>query len=34
VLSTEVFNKNYYAQDALTVAKAAYTKMKAVAEGV
>jgi 2-keto-myo-inositol isomerase len=34
VLSTEVFNKNYYAQDALTVAKAAYTKMKAVAEEV
>lgn len=34
VLSTEVFNKNYYAQDALTVAKTALQKMKAVTAGV
>jgi 2-keto-myo-inositol isomerase len=31
VISTEVFNKNYYSQDALTVAKTALAKMKAVA---
>lgn len=30
VISTEVFNKNYYSQDALTVAKTALAKMKAV----
>ncbi|WP_413667082.1 sugar phosphate isomerase/epimerase family protein [Mucilaginibacter sp. Mucisp86] len=30
VLSFEVFNKSYYAQDALTVAKTALAKMKAV----
>jgi sugar phosphate isomerase/epimerase len=30
VLSTELFNKNYYAQDALTVAKTSLAKMKAV----
>ena len=30
VLSTEVFNKNYYAQDALLVAKTALQKMKKV----
>ncbi len=30
VLSLEVFNKNYYAQDALTVAKTAFAKMQAV----
>jgi 2-keto-myo-inositol isomerase len=34
VLSTEVFNKNYYAQDALTVATAAYNKMRKVTEGM
>ena len=34
VLSTEVFNKNYYAQDALLVAQTALAKMKMVAEGV
>ncbi len=34
VLSTEVFNKNYYAQDALLVAKTALEKMKAVAQDV
>jgi 2-keto-myo-inositol isomerase len=34
VLSVELFNKKYYAQDALTVAKTALNKMKAVAEGV
>src|SRR4051794_36967649 len=34
IISTEVFNKNYYSQDALTVAKTALTKMKAVAEGL
>jgi 2-keto-myo-inositol isomerase len=33
VLSTEVFNKNYYAQNALTVAKTALSKMKAVTSG-
>ena len=31
VLSTELFNKNYYAQNALTVAKTSMAKMKAVA---
>ncbi|WP_205589775.1 sugar phosphate isomerase/epimerase family protein [Mucilaginibacter celer] len=31
VISFEVFNKSYYAQDALTVAKTALAKMKAVA---
>ena len=31
VISTEVFNKNYYSQDALTVARTALAKMKAVA---
>jgi sugar phosphate isomerase/epimerase len=30
VLSTEVFNKNYYMQDALVVAKTALEKMKKV----
>lgn len=30
VISLEVFNKNYYAQDALTVAKTGIAKMKAV----
>ena len=30
IISTEVFNKNYYSQDALTVAKTALAKMKAV----
>ena len=34
VLSTEVFNKVYYAQDALTVAKTALSKMRSVTEGV
>lgn len=34
VLSVEVFNKAYYAQDALLVAKAAFNKLKAVAETV
>ena len=34
VLSTEVFNKNYYAQDALLVAQTALAKMKMVVEGV
>ncbi len=33
VLSTEVFNKNYYAQDALLVAKTALAKMKKVTAG-
>ena len=32
VLSVELFNKNYYAQDALTVAKTALEKMKKVVE--
>lgn len=31
ILSTEVFNKTYYSQDALVVAKTALAKMKAVA---
>jgi 2-keto-myo-inositol isomerase len=34
VLSFEVFNKNYYAQDALVVAKTALAKMKAVTKGL
>ena len=34
IISTEVFNKNYYSQDALTVAKTALAKMKAVTEGL
>src|SRR6185312_3815158 len=34
VLSTELFNKSYYQQDALTVAKTALSKMKAVANGL
>lgn len=34
ILSVELFNANYYKQDALTVAKTALEKMKAVAEGV
>ena len=34
VLSTEVFNKEYYKQDALVVAKTALTKMKAATHGV
>jgi len=33
-ISLEVFNKDYYNQDALQVAKTALTKMKAVTEGV
>lgn len=33
VLSFEVFNKNYYAQDALLVAQTALNKMKAVTKG-
>ncbi|MDQ6814076.1 MAG: sugar phosphate isomerase/epimerase [Bacteroidota bacterium] len=34
VLSVEVFNKDYYAQDALVVAKTALLKLKAVSAGV
>ncbi len=34
VLSLEVFNKAYYAQDALTVAKTALAKMKALTAGI
>lgn len=34
VLSLEVFNKNYYAQDAQTVANTAMAKMKAMVAGV
>lgn len=34
IISCEVFNKNYYKQDALEVAKTALSKMKAVTEGV
>jgi sugar phosphate isomerase/epimerase len=34
ILSEEVFNKNYYAQDPLEVAKTAIAKMKKVIEGV
>ncbi len=34
VLSFEVFNKNYYSQDPLTVTKTALAKMKAVTKGI
>jgi sugar phosphate isomerase/epimerase len=34
IISTEVFNKNYYSQDALTVAKTALEKMKAATKNV
>lgn len=34
VLSVEVFNKNYYSQDALLVAKTALAKVKAVSDGL
>lgn len=34
ILSVEIFNKNYYAQDALLVAKTALNKMKAVVQDV
>lgn len=34
VLSVEVFNKNYYNQDALLVAKTALAKLKAVTAGI
>ncbi|HVG13828.1 MAG TPA: sugar phosphate isomerase/epimerase family protein [Chitinophagaceae bacterium] len=34
VLSTEVFNKDYYAQDALVVAKTSLDKMKKVTKGL
>lgn len=34
IISTEVFNKNYYAQDALTVAKTALDKMKAATKSI
>lgn len=34
IVSAELFNAKYYKQDALTVAKTALEKMKAVAEGV
>ncbi|MGN6618390.1 MAG: sugar phosphate isomerase/epimerase family protein [Ilyomonas sp.] len=34
IISTEVFNKKYYAEDALTVAKTALSKMKAVTEDI
>lgn len=34
VLSLEVFNKNYYAQDALAVTKTAFAKMQAMVAGV
>jgi len=34
VLSTEVFNKDYYAQDALIVAKTSLAKMKKVTAGI
>ena len=34
ILSTEVFNKEYYQQDALAVAKTALEKMKAVTHGI
>jgi 2-keto-myo-inositol isomerase len=34
ILSTEVFNKNYYSQDALTVAKTALEKMKAATKNI
>jgi sugar phosphate isomerase/epimerase len=34
ILSLEVFNKNYYAQDALKVTQTALAKMKAMTQGV
>jgi 2-keto-myo-inositol isomerase len=34
IISCEVFNKNYYSQDALQVAKTALAKMKAVTAGI
>jgi|SRR6185503_3236605 len=34
VLSCELFNKNYYQQDALTVAKTSLAKMKTIVEGL
>jgi 2-keto-myo-inositol isomerase len=34
VISLEVFNKNYYAQDALLVAQTGLAKMKAVTQGI
>ncbi len=34
ILSTEVFNKNYYSQDALIVARTALEKMKAVTKSI
>jgi 2-keto-myo-inositol isomerase len=34
IISTEVFNKNYYSQDALTVARTALSKMKSVTNGI
>ena len=34
IISTEVFNKAYYSQDALTVAKTALSKMKTVTAGI
>lgn len=34
ILSLEVFNKNYYAQDALLVAQTGLAKMKAVVKGI
>ncbi|MDR3697827.1 sugar phosphate isomerase/epimerase family protein [Mucilaginibacter sp.] len=34
VLSTELFNAAYYAQDALTVAKTSFKKMKAITDGL
>ena len=34
IISTEVFNKKYYSQDALTVAATALAKMKAVTSGI
>jgi sugar phosphate isomerase/epimerase len=34
IISLEVFNKSYYAQDALLVARTALSKMKAATEGV
>ncbi len=34
VLSLELFNKTYYAQDALLVAKTGFAKMKAITAGL
>jgi len=34
VISLEVFNKSYYQQDALQVAKTGLAKMKAITEGI